>query len=201
MKRGAAVLAVVLMAAGCGVVAVAQELPSSLQVVGAVKPTNASPAALAGAQVVVIDKQTGDHIGSGAVLDPQGTFLVELLKSSTFNGRVMRLTMIQAGQSYDLHDGGAPAEFPYAGSFPFPTRVTKTVTVVLAATPSVPSPGFDRFDLNGDHVFDEKDIELLRAGLANGAAEAARFDINGDGVFNSLDVVEARRTLARQRAR
>lgn len=189
------------MAVGGGGLVVAQELPSSLQVVGAVRPTNASPAVLAGAQVVVIDKQTGDPVGSGAVLDAQGTFFVDLLQSAAFNGRVMRLTMTQAGRSYDLHDGGAPAEFPYAGSFPFPSRVTKTVTVALVSVPPAAPPGSDRFDLNGDRVFDEKDIELLRAGLANGGGEGARFDVNTDGVFNSLDVVEAKRTLARQRAR
>lgn len=198
MRHGVAVFAAGLLTAS---VAIAQELPSSLQVVGTVKPTNAAPVTVLGAQVLVIDKGTGTALGSGAVLDAQGTFAIELFRTADFNGRVVRLTLRHAGATYDLQDGGIPAEFPYAGSFPFPARVTKTVTVSLAGSALPATQAAHKLDINGNGVFDEEDVEAIRNGLATGGAKDVRFDVNGDGVFNSLDVVEAKRALARERTR
>ncbi|MBB6211256.1 dockerin type I domain-containing protein [Novispirillum itersonii] len=181
--------------------ALAQELPSSLQVVGVVSPDVAQVLSLAGAVVSVIDRDNGSTVGTGAVIDANGTFFVEMMQSNSFNGRVMQLSMTWQGKTYGLYEGTRLSEFPFAGSFPFPSRVNKTVTVRLPgqAEPPVPGGGLSPWDVNRDGVFNEKDIEQLYNGLGgqagSGPVVIQVYDVNRDGVFNSLDIVDARRAL------
>jgi len=194
--------------------------PSTLVVAGrimaiAAPGSSGGPQVLPGQIVNAVHAKTGAVIGSGKVADPTGAYSITMNQPASFNGTEMGLQIVINGTSYPLFENGKPARLPYSarGSL-FPTIIAKNLTVstsdgahdakptatkapaptAIAKPNSVCPAELPRCDVNGDGVFDERDIEFIKQALKQRPPDM-RADVNGDGVVNTRDLIDAMRAL------
>lgn len=209
------VAAVYLLISGVPATALAQSVPSNLQVVGVITSSGTDKPTLAsGNNVYAINKSSGATEGTGSVIDSSGTYLIDMSKETSFNGTTVLLRLVNGGKAYKLMDGTTEAEFDYAGGFPFPAKVVKNVSVGDVISSGSNSNGGSgggssgnssgtgdcggtnsAFDANGDGVSNQADIVFIKTQLGN-SNPASKADINKDGRVTTADVITAMRTLA-----
>lgn len=210
--------------AGIGDVA-AQDIPSNLQIVGQISVGVTGITLAIGDEVLVVNVGSGDTEGAGTVLDLNGTYFVDMSKTTDFNGTQLTLRLRTGGDVFQL-DFGSDDTFSYFGAFPFPARtvinpaignlisgggggddgagddgagdedgppIAGPVTGVGGAPAEAGTPDA-RFDVNGDGVFNQADIDLIKTAITSGNPDPAA-DVNGDGIINTRDAVTAIRRL------
>lgn len=206
-------VAIGLMFASISSSALAQTVPSNLQVTGTITSSGTDKPTLAsGNSVYAVNKKSGSTEGSGSIVDSTGAYLIDMSKEKSFDSTELVLRLSSGGKTYKLMEGEAEAGFVYIGGFPFPAKVIKSVTVgeLIGGTSggsaggggaSGASDGGDcggtnsSFDVNGDGVSTQADINFIKSqlGMAN---PDSRADINKDGRVTTADVIAALRTTA-----
>lgn len=194
----------------------AQEMLSNLQIVGTIERAGQAPAFKVGDTVQVIEDKGGAVAATGSIIDAHGTYFIEMTKPAAYNGTALHFAVVVQGETLPLKEGKGEAKLAYKGGFPFPKRETKalyygdgtpvakgTAPVVAAAAPAAKSGGpcpatLPKCDANSDGVFDQKDIDVVKAQLTAKSADP-RADLNGDGVVNSADMVTGVRELNSKR--
>ena len=194
----------------------AQEIPSNLQIVGQISSGASGITPVINDEVRVINVNTGATEAAGTILANDGTYFVDMSKSTNFNGTQLTLRLRTGGNLFQL-DFGSDSTFSYTGSFPFPRRTTINPTIGQQlssggggddggdAPVAGPTPGVDgapaeagtpdaRFDVNGDGLFNQTDINLIKAAITASNPDPAA-DVNGDGIINTRDAVTAIRRL------
>ncbi|MGQ0663458.1 MAG: dockerin type I repeat-containing protein [Pseudomonadota bacterium] len=217
-RSAAATLPMVLAVFQFAVVAVAygQAVPSNMQVTGTIT-TKLGVTLQVNDNVLVVRETGGQTEGTGTVLAADGTYFVDMSKTTSFNGTRLSMRLVNGGRTFQLLSGTAPVSFQYSGGFPFPVRLTISPTVgdliVVTAGDSgggggaQPSPGSggvgvknDKFDVNGDGVLDDLDIRIIKDAVT-GKASHPKADVNGDGIVNTRDVIDAIKALHAGRVR
>lgn len=79
-------------------------------------------------------------------------------------------------------------------STPSSSSSSGSSTSTSSSSSGVCPSGLSNCDLNGDSVFDEKDVAFVRHALAD-YAPSSKADVNGDGVVDSNDVIAIMRAL------
>ncbi len=197
------VLSLVLsvFAAAIGNANAQQQIPSSLQVVGTIiAGGGVTPAQNDIVQIVRPDRLNSVE-GQGTVLANDGTFVVDMAKTQDFNGTQLTAIFKKGNSVYQLNNGTTPLVFPYSGTFPFPSRINFNLTIGTrisggGTTPPTDDPGSDNdaYDVNGDGVFNQADIDVIKAQLGEPNPLAAA-DVNGDNLVNTRDAIDAIRAL------
>ena len=190
----ARVLAVVVLGTvpmGAG----AQETPSNLQLLGTIATGDSGVAPSLNDEVRVVAADDRSLEGVGSVVDPGGTYFIELSKPSSFDGSVLALELATAEGKFALEFGG-DSTFTYAGGFPFPSR--RTINPVVGAP----------LDEADEETEDDEPMEGDGGGTGDGGDDAGdppptagepepspgrrvgdpANDVNGDGIFNEADV-------------
>jgi len=169
--------------------------------------------------VLAVNANTGVTEGTGPA-DVVGYGIILSDKPSSLNGVQLLLRLKHGGVTFKLlRPDGGDAIVAFNGSF-LPVRVTMNVVAsseVVGGTGggntgggntgggntgggntgggstgggSTP-PAALRGDINGDGKIDEKDIQLLKLGIAGRIpVDAAKMDITTDGVVNTRDLIE-----------
>ena len=187
------------------------EIPSTLDIAGLIVGSNATVSLIQqpGATVLAIDQATGEVEGSSPVADLRGRFSITMSKPRAFNGTILTLQLSVNGTALQLLEGNAPVAIPYTGTFPFPTIITKTLTldVVSSTGPatgnttatSVCPTWLPKCDIFGTGVVDERDIDFIKEQLGTRNPDM-RADVDGNGVVNTLDLLQEMRAVAEIRA-
>jgi hypothetical protein len=194
--------------------AAAQDVPSNLQIVGTISgSSDVSPEQ--GDRVLVVN--SGKTAASGSVQDGQGTYFVEMSKSQSFNGTTLTLRLRKSSGTYQL-EFGPDNQFTFSGGFPFPQRQTINPTIGAKVGGGSGGGGGDggsggggqdgfsgddvaQFDVNGDGVFNQDDIDLIKDAIVEGENPGAA-DVDGNGIVNTRDAISAIRAFTdRRRAR
>lgn len=166
---------------------------------------------------------TTTRVAQGTVVDGEGTYFVQIDRSTAFNGTDLglRLTKPADGATYLLVDENAKAAtFKFFGRFPFPNqssldaRIGKKSSLPTKPTdPDTPEPtpppalGVNcqraGLDVNKDGTCDDADIEAIQAYINShspgASAAGAPEDVNGDDRVDPRDVIESLRALQRAR--
>ncbi len=180
----------------------AQEVPSNLQIVGTITGANGISPALNDIVLIVQPTSLGRTEGQGTVIASDGTYFVDMAKTQAFNGTTLTALLRKGGVTYQLTSGGTPVSFPYSGTFPFPSRFSLSPTI--GARISGGDGGDDGddgsdtvnddYDVNDDGVFNQADINAIKAELGSSRPSEAA-DVNGDGLVNTRDVINAIKAL------
>lgn len=180
--------------------AMALDIPAVLILTGTIQSGIVPPQANDLVQVI---GPSGSVDGTGAVLNDTGNYVVELAKTYAFNGKTVILQLQQGSNYYQLLANNAPASFVFNGGI-LPSRLRLDATVgqflhsaVATTTPTMgrtatPHPSPDNgvnYDLNGDGVVNQQDIQILRSVLA-GELINNKADVNHDGVINTRDMID-----------
>lgn len=186
----------------------AQELPSNLQIVGSITGSSAGVEPAEGDQVLVVAE--GKVHGSGTVIDTSGNYFIEMSKTQAFNGTVLTMRIRKSSGAYQL-EFGPDNQFSYNGGFPFPARTTINATIGSKISGSDSGGGDgdgrngggvidDGFDVNGDGIFSQADIDLIKTVIVQGDNDPAA-DIDKNGIVNTRDAILAIRALVEHRHR
>jgi hypothetical protein len=193
------VLGTVPMGAG------AQETPSNLQLLGTIASGDSGVAPSLNDEVRVVAADDRSLEGVGSVVDPGGTYFIELSKPSSFDGSVLALELATAEGKFAL-EFGADSTFTYAGGFPFPSR--RTINAVVGAPldeadedtddeePTEGDDGTDGGETGGGGTDDGAGDDAGDPPPTAGEPEPSpgrrvgdpANDVNGDGIFNEADV-------------
>jgi len=186
------------------------EIPSTLDIAGIILGSNTTAPLLQqpGATVIAVDQATGGVEGS-APLDVRGRFSITMSKPRAFNGTLLTLQLSVNGTALQLLEGNAPVAIPYTGTFPFPTIITKSLTLdmVIPSGPaatgstsaSVCPSWLAKCDVFGSGVVDERDVDFIKQQLGTRNPDM-RADVDGNGVVNTLDLLQEMRAVAEIRA-
>ena len=195
----------------CSGGAFGQEIPSLLQVVGAISTSDSDVVLVEGDEVLVVRADTGAIEASGNVISSDGTYFVQISKIIEFNGTVLSLRLKSSSGTYQLEFGSTNA-FSFSGSFPFPSRtvINPTIGEKLSVgdgnaggvpgsrNDQLPDRGLvnDQFDVNGDGIFSQEDIDLIKEAIT-AADPLPSADVNGDGIINTRDAIDAIKAFRR----
>ncbi|TAH32246.1 MAG: hypothetical protein EYC62_09485 [Alphaproteobacteria bacterium] len=183
--------------------AFAQEVPSNLQVVGTITGAGGVSPAVNDIILIVQPTSLNRTEGQGSVIASDGTYFVDMAKTQSFNGTTLTALLKKGNATYQLTSNGSPVSFPYSGTFPFPSRFSLNPTIgTLISGGSGGNGGGDggdgtvneTYDVNGDGVFNQADINAIKAELGS-ARPNADADVNGDGLVNTRDVINAIKAL------
>jgi hypothetical protein len=200
---------------GSALAQTAVDTPSNLQLVGQIAPSATVTSVPLGSTVLAINKAKGTTEGSGSTADANGTFLISMSKTSSFNGTELLIRVKISGVTYEVLSGGSPASVIYSGGFPFPAtaQISGTVGDVVSGGGGGGgggdgdgdgdgggdedcSNGNDRLDVNGDGVFNQADIDAIKEAFISGEnTEAA--DVDGNGLVTSADAIIAIKAMVR----
>lgn len=179
------------------------EIPSNLQVIGTIAPGNSVLPELNDFVLVVRTSNLGAVEGQGTVIANDGSFFVDMAKTQSFNGTQLTLLLKKASGTYQLNNGNTPLAFPFSGTFPFPSRITFNVAIgqkIGGGGGGGNNNGGgggtenDTFDVNGDGVFNQADVDAIKSELG-AARPSATMDVNSDGLVNTRDAIDAIRAL------
>jgi hypothetical protein len=201
------VFALILSVIGPGLALASQPtIPSNLQVVGTIAGSGSVQPAQNDIVQIVRPASTGTIEAQGTVLSNDGTFFVDVSKPQAFNGTALTAVLRKSNGIYQLNDGASPLAFNYSGTFPFPSRISFALTIGnrIGGSAGGGSGGGsgggdggiknDTYDVSGDGVFNQGDIDLIRQALS-GRNPASKADVNKDGLINTRDVIDATKAL------
>ena len=197
--------------------ALAQDIPSNLQIVGQISSGASGITPVIGDEVRVVNVDSSATEAVGTILATDGTYFVEMSKFTDFNGTQLTLRLRTGGALFQLVFG-SDNTFSFFGAFPFPVRTTINATIgeqfsggdggggdadgAPIAGPAIGGAGAPaeagtpdaRFDVNGDGLFNQADIDLIKQAISASNPNPAA-DVNGDGIINTRDAVTAIRRL------
>lgn len=200
------VFALILSVIGSGLALASQPtIPSNLQVVGTIAGSGSVQPAQNDIVQIVRPASTGTIEAEGTVLSNDGTFFVDVSKPQAFNGTALTAVLRKSNGIYQLNDGASPLAFNYSGTFPFPSRISFALTIGnrIGGSAGGGSGGGsggdggiknDTYDVSGDGVFNQADIDLIRQALS-ARNPASKADVNKDGLINTRDVIDATKAL------
>lgn len=184
-------------------------IPSNLQIVGTITGAGSLQPATNDIVRVVRVANLNQVEGQGTVLANDGTFFIDISKpSNSFNGTNLTLQLRKGNAFYQLNSAGSRYEFPYNGTFPFPSRLSTALEIGPLVSGSTGTGGSgggsaggatdgiknDQYDVDGSGAFNQGDIRTVQGYLGK-ASFPTKVDVNNDGVINTLDIIVMRRAL------
>jgi hypothetical protein len=201
-------LAVMVIMGAAAIPAAAQTVPSNLQIVGTISASDDGVAPEEGDEVLVVKGDSTE--GSGTVIDSGGTYFVEMSKTQDYNGTSLSLRLRKSSGTYQL-EFGPDNQFTFNGGFPFPSRTTINPAIGAKLSGGGGDGGGgggggsggggysdSDYDVNGDGVFNQADIDLIKQAIVGGTNETAA-DVDGNGIVNTRDAIMAIRALTSYR--
>jgi hypothetical protein len=214
LSAAASLAALFCLAAG---IARAQtvDTPLELNIVGTITSNTTGVTVAVGNQILVVDPTAKTTVGTGSVQAADGSFLVSMSQPATEAGVVLGMDIVIGTTTFQLLLDSTPFTFTFAGSFPFPSQITETLTVGSVVTTTITPPptgggcgtttppptttaacpcGLPNCDVNGDGIFNEADIRAIKDALVSRNPNP-KADANGDGVVNIQDLIAALQAL------